>query len=211
MEGEGSLVIDVIADVSKALLPKASMASSSSDSSSGEDASDVAKAVAEDTVDPRELAWSYDFEMSSVTVGRIRQLESLGYFTEGSAREPGEETVPELNDDEVVAFEEFFTMGLCMPPCPAFTEILLKFQVQLHQLTLNAIAQLSKYFWAVLIFGGEPSSDDFPNLYELHYQQMKVVVDGFEKFQQFGVINFHAKQGGEAGLTPAIKNKLSAG
>jgi hypothetical protein len=57
-----------------------------------------------------------------------------------------------------------------MPPHPALIEILLKFQVQLHQLTPDAIAQHSKYFWAVLSFGGEPSSDGFSKLYELHYQ-----------------------------------------
>jgi hypothetical protein len=50
-------------------------------------------------------------------------------------REPGEETVPEPNTDEVVVFEEFFAMGLRMLPHPAFTEILLKFWVQLHHLT----------------------------------------------------------------------------
>jgi hypothetical protein len=98
-----------------------------------------------------------------------------------------------------------------MPPHPVLIEILLKYQVQLHQLTLNAIAQLSKYFWAVLSFGGELSSDGFAKHYELHYQPKKVVVDGFERFQQFSVINFHARQGGEAGLTQAIKNKWSIG
>jgi hypothetical protein len=36
-----------------------------------------------------------------------------------------------------------------MPPHPALTDILLKFQVQLHQLTPNAIVLLSKYFWVV--------------------------------------------------------------
>jgi hypothetical protein len=88
---------------------------------------------------------------------------------------------------------------------------LLKYQVQLHQLTPNAIAQLSKYFWAVLSFGGESSSDGFAKHYELHYQPKKVVVDGFERFQQFSVINFHARQGGVAGLTQAIKNKWLTG
>jgi hypothetical protein len=70
---------------------------------------------------------------------------------------------------------------------------------------------MSKYFWAVLSFGGEPSIDGFYKRYEFHYWPKKVAVDGFEKFQQFGVINFHAKRGGKAGLTPGIKNKLSAG
>jgi hypothetical protein len=69
-----------------------------------------------------------------------------------------------------------------MPPHPALTEILLKFQVQLHQLTPNAIAQMSKYFWVVLSFGGEPSCDCFAKRYELHYQPMKVAANGFKKF-----------------------------
>jgi hypothetical protein len=61
--------------------------------------------------------------------------------------------VSEPNADEVIVFE-----------------ILLKFWVQLHQLTPNAIAYMSKYFWAVLNFNGEPSSNDFAKCYELHYQ-----------------------------------------
>jgi hypothetical protein len=101
--------------------------------------------------------------------------------------------VAELNPNKDVVFEEFFTAGLQMPPHPAFTEILLKFWVQLHQLTLNVIAQISKYFWVMLSFGGGPSSDGFAKRYELHYQPKKVAIDGFEKFQQFDVINFHGK------------------
>jgi hypothetical protein len=50
--------------------------------------------------------------------------------------------------------------------------------VQLHQLTPNAFAQLSKYFWEVMSFGGVPSSDGFVKLYELHYQLKKVEIDG---------------------------------
>jgi hypothetical protein len=67
-------------------------------------------------------------------------------------------------------------------PHPALIEILLKFWVTLHQLTPNAITQLSKYFWVVLSFGGEPSSVGFARRYELHYQPKKVTIDGFEKF-----------------------------
>jgi hypothetical protein len=66
-------------------------------------------------------------------------------FAEGSAHEPGEETVPELNTDEAIVFEEFFVVPR-MSPYPSLTKILLMFHVQLHQLTPNAIAQLSKYF-----------------------------------------------------------------
>jgi hypothetical protein len=211
MEGEGSPITDIVGDAPKGPLPEASMASSPLDASSLGAASDIAKAEAEVSVDPCELAWSYDFGASSVMVRHIQQLKSLGYFAKGSACEPGEETVLEPNPNEVVVFEEFFAAGLRMSPHPAFTEILLKFWVQLHQLTPNTIAQMLKYFWVVLSFGGEPSKDDFAKRYELHYQPKKVAADGFEKFQQFGFINFHGKRGGEAGLAPATKNKWSAG
>jgi hypothetical protein len=80
MEEERSLILDIVGDVSKVPLSEVSTDSSSSDASSGGGAaSDEAKAKVEDTVvvDPREFARSYDFGASFVTVGRIRQLESL--------------------------------------------------------------------------------------------------------------------------------------
>jgi hypothetical protein len=119
--------------------------------------------------------------------------------------------VPEPNSDEDVVFEEFFAMGLRMPPHRVLTEILFKFRVQLHQLTPNAIIQMSKYLWAVLSFDGEPSSDGFDKCHELHYQPKKVLIDGFDKYQQFGVVNFHGKRGGEVGIVPATKDKWSTG
>jgi hypothetical protein len=70
---------------------------------------------------------------------------------------------------------------------------------------------MSKYFWAVLSFGGETSRDGFAKRHELHCQLKKVLVDGFDKYQQFGVVNFHGKMGSEAGLVPATKNKWSTG
>jgi hypothetical protein len=70
----------------------------------------------------------------------------------------------------------------CGPPHPAFTDILLKFWVQLHQLTVNVIAQMLKYFCVVLSFGGDPSSDGFAKRHELHYQPKKAAVNGFEFF-----------------------------
>jgi hypothetical protein len=68
-------------------------------------------------------------------VGHIRQLESLGYFTKVSARDSGEETILEPVDDEAIVFKEFFIAGFRMLPHPALTKILVKFRVQLHQLT----------------------------------------------------------------------------
>jgi hypothetical protein len=81
--------------------------------------------------------------------------------------------------------------------------------VLLHQLAPNTFAQLSKYFWAVMSFGGNLSTDGFVNHYELHYQPKKVEIDEGEKFQQFGCLNFHARcyQGGGVKLTLTIKKK----
>jgi hypothetical protein len=133
-------------------------------------------------VDPCESVWSYNFGPSTITVGRIRQLGALGYFAEGSAREPGEEVIPEPAADEVLMFVDFFAAGLWMPLHPVLTDILIKFHVQIHQLTPNAFAQFSKYFWAVMSFGGKLSGDGFAKHYELHYQPKKVEVDGGEKY-----------------------------
>jgi hypothetical protein len=130
------------------------------------------------------------------------------YFAEGMGREPGEGTVLEPHSNEAMFFEEFFAAGLRMPPHPVLTDILLKFQAQLHQLTRNAIVQLSKYIWAVTSFEGIPSAHGFTKRYELHYQPRKMEVDGAEVQDQFGCLNFHAKCGGqEAKLTVLVKNK----
>jgi hypothetical protein len=135
-------------------------------------------------------------------------MTEQGCFAKGGARAPGEENIPKLEDDEVVIFEEFFTAGLRMPPHPVLADILLKFQVQLHQLTPNAIAQLSKYFWAVTSFGGIPSGDGFAKRYELHYQLKKMEVDGAVVEAQFGCLSFHAKRykGSGAKLSLVVKN-----
>jgi hypothetical protein len=51
----------------------------------------------------------------------------LNYFADSDAGAPREETIPEPSDDKVMVFDEFFTIGLRMPPHPSLTENLLKF------------------------------------------------------------------------------------
>jgi hypothetical protein len=109
-------------------------------------------------------------------------MEALGYFAESSGCELGLEVIPEPADDEAVVFDEFFAVGLWMSPHLVLTDISLKFHVQLHQLTLNAFAQFSKYFWVVMSFSGKPSGDGFMKHNELHYHLMKVDVDRNEKY-----------------------------
>jgi hypothetical protein len=72
---------------------------------------------------------SYYFMSSTVTVSRIREMIDHSYFTEGMGCAPREETVLEPNASEAVVFDEFFTVGLRMPPHLVLSDILLKFQV----------------------------------------------------------------------------------
>jgi hypothetical protein len=66
-------------------------------------------------------------------------------------------------------FEDFFTVGLRIPPHPVLLDIFCKFRVQLHQLMPNAIVQISKFIWAVISCGGGPNAVVFAHYYELYY------------------------------------------
>jgi hypothetical protein len=101
-----------------------------------------------------------------------------------------------VNDDEAVIYEDFFIAGLRMLLHPALADILLHFQVWLHQLTPNAITQLSKKFWAIGSFGGMPSRNLFVKHYELHYQLKIVSTPARDQIAQYGCLNFHAKRDG---------------
>jgi hypothetical protein len=164
MEGERSPVIEEVVGGEKEVSRQEETLTGSSSRDASSDKFGYcteAQGKESETVDPHESSRSYDFGASTVTIGRISQLETLGYFAKGSTCEPGEEVVPEPADDEAIIFEEFFTAGLRMSPQPVLADILVKFHMRLHQLTLNSLTQLSKYFRAVMSFSGEPSSDGF--------------------------------------------------
>jgi hypothetical protein len=69
-------------------------------------------------VDEGSRMQSYVFGPSTMTVSHIRGMIDNGYFAEGMAREPGEETALEPHSDEAMVFEEFFAIELRMPPHP---------------------------------------------------------------------------------------------
>jgi hypothetical protein len=114
----------------------------------------------------------------------------------------------------VVVFKDLIVAGLRMPLHPVLLDILCKFQVQLHQLALNAIVQISKFIRAVTSCGGCPTTDVFVHHYELCYQNRKIHLKGCDTTftAQFGCISFHPSQFGNlAGLTPATRNKWMSG
>jgi hypothetical protein len=89
---------------------------------------------------------TYYFGSSTITIGKIKEMVEKGYFLEGEPRAPRAETVLEPDNDEAIVYKDFFVASLRIPSHPSLADILLKFQAQLHQLTPNSIAQLSKYF-----------------------------------------------------------------
>jgi hypothetical protein len=76
---------------------------------------------------------TYDFGASSIVKVHIGSLENYARcFPKGYIWAPGVELVSEPRVNEAIIFEDFFTVGLRMPPHPVLTDILRKFHVQLQ-------------------------------------------------------------------------------
>ena len=105
------------------------------------------------------------FSPSLISAALIEAYVEKGYFLEGVCRPPQGEETPNPEDDECVVFCDFFVAGLRLPLDLAVPSILARFKVKIHQLTPNAIMQLSKFFWAVKTFRGPISVDGFCRLY----------------------------------------------
>jgi hypothetical protein len=131
------------------------------DSSDSENASDSGGHV-KIGVEVALAGMSYDFGQLTMMKAHVTSLESFAcYFPKGFAQPPSAEPVPDPQENEAIVFEDFFIAGLCIPLHPILLDILRKFQVQLHQLTPNAIVQISKFVWAVTSCRGHPTADVF--------------------------------------------------
>jgi hypothetical protein len=71
------------------------------------------------------------------------------------------------------------------------SEVLQKFEVQVHQLTPNVVVALAKYVWAMTSYRGQPSVEVFAKQYCLHWQKRKIG----HKIAQFGSCTFTPKSG----------------
>jgi hypothetical protein len=85
-----------------------------------------------------------EFGVSRISSVRVQDMQQLGYFGSGVGRVPGAEEVPEP-EGELVVFEAFFAAGLRLPTHRFVAEVLQRFEVQVHQLTPNAVVALAKY------------------------------------------------------------------
>jgi hypothetical protein len=108
-----------------------------------------------------------EFGVSRMSLVRVQDMQQLGYFGGGVGRVSGAEEVPEP-EGELVVFEAFFIVGLLLPAHHFVSKVLQKFEVQVHQLTPNAVVALAKYVWATMSYGGQPSVEVFAKQYYLH-------------------------------------------
>jgi hypothetical protein len=130
----------------------------------------------------------------------------LKYFGNGVGRVPGAEEILEP-EGKLVMFEAFFIAGLRLPAHRFVEEVLQRFEVQVHQLTPNAVVALAKYVWAVTSYGGQPSVEVFAKNYCLHWQKRKIG----SKIARFGSCTFTPRTGKTLAkvmeLVPCSRNK----
>jgi hypothetical protein len=89
-----------------------------------------------------------EFGKSTVKAEDLYMMKKLGYIgkkDDDLIRFAGDEIILETTDDEVVVFRSFFCAGLWFPIYEMIVEVPKKFEIFLHQLTLNAIVRLSFY------------------------------------------------------------------
>jgi hypothetical protein len=147
-----------------------------------------------------------EFGISRISSVRVQDMQQLGYFGNGVGRVPGAEEIPE-SEGEIVVFEAFFTIGLRLPVHRFVAEVLQMYDMQIHQLTPNAVVALAKYVWAVTLYGGQPSIEVFAKNYCLHWQKRKIG----RKIAQFGSCTFTPRTGKTSAevveLVPCARNK----
>jgi hypothetical protein len=85
-----------------------------------------------------------EFSISRISSVRVQDMQQLGYFGNGVGLVPEAEEILEP-EGEIVVSEAFFTMGLRLPAHHFMAEVLQRFEVQIHQLTPNAVVALAKY------------------------------------------------------------------
>jgi hypothetical protein len=147
-----------------------------------------------------------EFGVSRISSIRVQDMQRLGYFGNGVGRVPGAEEIPEPEGESVV-FEAFFITDLRLPAYHFVAEVLQRFEVQIHQLTPNAVVALAKYVWAVTSYGGPPSVEVFAKNYCLHSQKRIIG----SKIAQFGSCTFTPRTRKTSAevveLVPCARNK----
>jgi hypothetical protein len=92
----------------------------------------------------------------------LKVLKRLGYVeNEDLVSFAEEETIHELQENEVVVFKSFFWAGLHLLMRRVNDEVLKKYEIYMHQLTSNAIVRLVVYIWVVRSQGACTDTEAF--------------------------------------------------
>jgi hypothetical protein len=105
----------------------------------------------------------------------------------------------------------FFTEGFRLPVSKRFAEILVAYNVQIHQLTPKSIPQMMKFLWPYRTIAGDNDVDTFVRHFEIHWAKRVVTIEDEEKEAQYGCCTFQTcrirKSQAPVELAPAYKNK----
>jgi hypothetical protein len=105
---------------------------------------------------------------SLMTQAHLDALRLEGCFEPGICRLPSKEITPKPRKNESVVFRDFFTAGLHLPVSKKFADILVAYNVQIHQLTPNSIPQVLKLLWACRTFARDNDVETFVRHFEIH-------------------------------------------
>ena len=125
-----------------------------------------------------EVAVSFDFSPTRVTLEELDEFVKMGWFPRNLARLLEGETVLDQQDDEVVVYQEFFVVGLRFPLHPLVIGVLKRFNLKFHQLNPSSFVKLGIYVWACKFQGVDPDLEGFILVHRVHPQPRKVKVAG---------------------------------
>jgi hypothetical protein len=84
-----------------------------------------------------------------VKTGHIEAMKGKYFLDTTIVRARGKNTIPLLEDDEVVVFKSFMKAGIRFPLHKMLVEILKRFEIYLHQLTPEALTKIRVFMWAM--------------------------------------------------------------
>jgi len=91
-------------------------------------------------------------------------------ITAGEGRVPPKtEVYVKIEEDEVIVFKDFFSMGLRFPLDYAMVEIFCWYGVYLHQMTPNSMLRLNLFMWLTKTCGVAPSMENFARVSRVQY------------------------------------------
>lgn len=131
-------------------------------------------------------------------------------LTPSSFRPPGDEVIPRPKPYEAMVFRDYFVAGLDFPLENFVSDVLRRFEIQLHQLTPNAFARLSVFAMAMKMLGHAPNADMFLRFYETQRKRSEVwdPIIGKKLPLEFGAFNFVPKKTrGTITIVPMYRNK----